>query len=79
MCSFGNPFFGCIRDNDERSGRQVPLADEAVAVRVAELVDGVIKQLLSVWDRLEPATFGCGMLDVSSSATCTNDGEITFK
>ncbi|CAN0555956.1 unnamed protein product, partial [Ectocarpus sp. 12 AP-2014] len=35
--------------------KQVPLSDEAIAVRVAELVDGVVKQLLSVWDKLEPA------------------------
>lgn len=36
----------------------MPLSDEAVAVRVAELVDGVVKQLLSVWDKLEPAALG---------------------
>lgn len=39
--------------------RQVPLSDEAVAVRVAELVDGMVKQLLTnIWDRLEPAVLG---------------------
>lgn len=37
---------------------QVPLSDEAVAVRVAELVDGMVKQLLAVWDKLEPAALG---------------------
>lgn len=36
---------------------QVPLSDETVAVRVAELVDGVIQQLLTVWDKLEPVAF----------------------
>lgn len=40
------------------SNEQVPLSDEAVAVRVAELVDGVVKQLLAVWDKLEPAALG---------------------
>lgn len=47
------------------------LSDEAVAVRVTELVDGVIKQLLSVWDKLEPAAFDVsgdgGILTVSAS------------
>lgn len=38
----------------------MPLSDEAVAVRVAELVDGVVKQLLTVWDKLEPAALGGG-------------------
>lgn len=37
---------------------QVPLSDEAVAVRVAELVDGMVKHLLAVWDKLEPAVLG---------------------
>ena len=44
---------------------QVPLSDESVAVRVAELVDGVIKQLLSVWDKLEPAALGGSGLTAS--------------
>lgn len=48
---------------------QVPLSDEAIAVRVAELVDGLIKQLLSVWDKLEPALGGAAMpTDVSSAS-----------
>lgn len=38
----------------------MPLSDEAVAVRVAELVDGVVRQLLSVWDKLEPVALGEG-------------------
>lgn len=29
-----------------------------MAVRVAELVDGVMQQLLSVWDKLEPVALG---------------------
>lgn len=63
----------------------MPLSDEAVAVRVTELVDGVIKQLLSVWDKLEPAAFDGsgdgGMLTVSSPASSLSpqpsDGEKT--
>ncbi|CAM9258508.1 unnamed protein product [Laminaria digitata] len=49
--------------------KQVPLSDESVAVRVAELVDGVIKQLLSVWDKLEPAALGGSGLTGSAPST----------
>lgn len=42
----------------QKTKLQVPLSDETVAIRVAELVDGVVKQLLAVWDKLEPAALG---------------------
>lgn len=56
----------------------MPLSDEAVAVRVAELVDGVIRQLLSVWDALEPSALGgSGMSRAAAPglSTAANGGE----
>lgn len=47
---------------------QVPLSDEAVAVRVAELVDGVMQQLLAVWDKLEPVALGGSGMSMASAA-----------
>lgn len=53
---------------------QVPLSDEAVAVRVAELVDGVMRQLFLVWDRLEPVALGgSGMVGAGAALQMPSD------